>query len=214
MIHETSQSNVASRPASAASAALSAPATTLNPTTLRLLQTAAVVTTALLITAAAQVRIVLPFTPVPVVLSDMVVLSAGVALGGRLGLLSVLFYLLLGVTGSFVFAGGEHAGIATMFGATGGYLLAFALVQPLLGRLTLGTPTTLRLAGAVALAYVAILALGTTWLAISQEISAATAIQKGVLPFLPIAVLKLALVTGLGRLALAKLRPTLDPRSA
>ena len=83
----------------------------------------------------AHVAIPLPGTPVPMTLQTLVVLLAGVTLGPRLGLVSVTFYLLLGTAGYHVFAAGDW-GLSTIFGATGGYLVGFALAQPILGSLT------------------------------------------------------------------------------
>src|SRR4026209_1346371 len=53
---------------------------------------------------AAQVSIPLPFTPVPFTLQPMVVLLGGAALGPRLGMLSQVLYIALGIAGFPVFA--------------------------------------------------------------------------------------------------------------
>ena len=79
----------------------------------------------LIIAVAAQIAIPLPFTPVPVSLQTLAVLSAGALLGKRRGLLCVLLYIAEGCAGLPVFSAGR-AGIAHLLGPTGGYILGFA----------------------------------------------------------------------------------------
>lgn len=62
--------------------------------------------------AGAYIKI--PVGPVPIALTSLFVLLAGLLLGPRLGLLSVLFYLLLGAIGLPVFTAGGGLGL---FGA-------------------------------------------------------------------------------------------------
>ena len=64
----------------------------------------AVLFVTVLTSAAAQVSIPLPFTPVPFTLQPMIVLVGSAALGARLGASSQILYLLLGIAGWPVFA--------------------------------------------------------------------------------------------------------------
>ena len=76
--------------------------------------------------AAAQVSVPLPFTPVPFTFQPMIVLLGAMALGSRLGAMSQVLYLLLGVAGIPVFAASPlPQGIARLIGPTGGYLMAY-----------------------------------------------------------------------------------------
>jgi biotin transport system substrate-specific component len=77
--------------------------------------------------AAAQVSIHIPFTPVPLTLQPMIVLVGSAALGARLGALSQILYLLLGVLGFPVFAASPilPQGAGRLLGPTGGYLMAY-----------------------------------------------------------------------------------------
>ncbi len=81
----------------------------------------------LLITLSAKVAI--PFYPVPMTMQTFVVIGLGLALGPRLGLAAVAFYLLQGALGLPVFTGTPEKGIgwAYMMGPTGGYLLGFLI---------------------------------------------------------------------------------------
>ncbi len=77
----------------------------------------------LLIGLSAQVRILLPFGPVPVTGQTFAVLMIGALLGSRRGGLAVLAYLIEGAAGLPVFAFG--GGAAVLAGPTGGYLMGF-----------------------------------------------------------------------------------------
>jgi len=68
--------------------------------------------------------IAIPIGPVPIVLQNMFVLLAGIILGPVWGLACVAIYLLIGLAGLPVFAGGT-SGIGKLFGPTGGYLLGY-----------------------------------------------------------------------------------------
>ena len=76
----------------------------------------------LLLATSAQFKI--PLYPVPVTGQTLVVLLIGMVYGPRLGGVTIATYLLQGVTGLPVFAGGAF-GIATLLGPTGGYLGGF-----------------------------------------------------------------------------------------
>jgi len=71
-----------------------------------------------------QIRIPLPFTPVPLTLQTFGLLLIAYYLPLRLALGSVLFYLLLGVMGFPLFSGGK-GGLLILSGPTGGYLIGF-----------------------------------------------------------------------------------------
>jgi biotin transport system substrate-specific component len=77
----------------------------------------------LLISLCAQVKILLPFSPVPITGQTFAVLMIGTLLGSWRGSLCVLTYIVQGVAGLPVFALG--GGFAVLIGPTGGYLLGF-----------------------------------------------------------------------------------------
>lgn len=81
---------------------------------------------------AAQVRIPLPFTPVPITLQTFAVLLAGVALGAHYGGLSQALYVGLGVSGVPWFTGWA-GGAGHLAGPTGGYLIGFVLAAAVVG---------------------------------------------------------------------------------
>ena len=174
---------------------------------------AGVILFVLLIAAGARAIIPLPDTPVPVTLQTVVVLAAGVTLGGRLGLISLAFYVLLGTVGYEGFAAGRW-GLQTVLGATGGYLVGFVLAQPVLGWLTRprrsGPATLASVVGAVIAGKAVIFTCGLTWLAIGLGVSPVLALELGLWPFLPWMALKLALAAGAAGLLLPLRRRWFD----
>lgn len=74
----------------------------------------------------AQIKIPLPWTPVPITGETLTVLVLGVLLGAGTGALSTVSYVLLGAAGIPWFAG-ARGGMAALSGVTGGYLFGFIL---------------------------------------------------------------------------------------
>lgn len=116
---------------------------------------------------AAQVRLYLPFTPVPITLQTFAVLLAGVVLGARWGGASQAFYATLGAAGVPWFAG-LSGGLGSVFGPSGGYIVGFVVAAGFVGYLTdryrVVRRTTV-LAGALLLAnFVVIYGVGLPWL--------------------------------------------------
>jgi len=81
---------------------------------------------------AAQIRIPLPWTPVPISAQTFAVLLSGVLLGGWYGGLSQVFYIGAGIAGVPWFSGGG-SGIAYISGPTGGYIVGFILAALFMG---------------------------------------------------------------------------------
>ncbi len=79
----------------------------------------------LLIALSAQVKVPLPFSPVPVTGQTFAVLMIGALLGSRRGSLCALLYIIQGAAGLPVFAFG--GGPAVLAGPTGGYLAGFVV---------------------------------------------------------------------------------------
>jgi biotin transport system substrate-specific component len=80
----------------------------------------------------AQLRINLPWTPVPITLQTLFVLLAGVLLGRNWGGISQIIYVGAGISGVPWFTG-RLGGYGAIFGPTGGYLIGFVLCAFFLG---------------------------------------------------------------------------------
>jgi biotin transport system substrate-specific component len=87
---------------------------------------------ALFVAALSQVKIPLPFTPVPLTGQTFAVLLVGAALGAKRGFGAISLYLASGALGLPFFAGGA-AGLGYLTGPTLGYLVGFAAAAALTG---------------------------------------------------------------------------------
>lgn len=104
-------------------------------TALRVKQAVLVVLGIVALAVAAKIKV--PMWPVPITMGTFAVLSIGTAYGARLGLVTMMGYLLVGALGFDVFAGSsaEKYGLEYMMGGTGGYLVGYVLATLLLGTL-------------------------------------------------------------------------------
>jgi biotin transport system substrate-specific component len=147
-----------------------------------------------LISAAAQISIPLPFTPVPITGQTFAVLLVGAGLGTVRGGLTGAIYVLLPLAGLPLYANGDH-GWSVLSGATGGYLVAFPIAAAVSGRLAelrwdraFGSAI-----GAMLTGNVIIYAVGVPWLARSLHISFQKALELGLYPFVAGDLIKLYL---------------------
>ena len=152
---------------------------------------------------AAGAFITIPLGPVPFTLQPMFVLLAGLILGPRLGALSVVAYLILGLVAP-VYAGGT-SGLGVLLGPTGGYLIGFVFGAALAGAVGRSRePRASRLIAGGLAGLVPIYTLGALWLAVSLQTSDIRVILiGGVLQFLPFDVIK-AVAAGLIALSVAR----------
>jgi biotin transport system substrate-specific component len=144
-----------------------------------------VVAAAALTALAAQWRIYLPFTPVPITGQTFAVLLTGAALGWRLGAGGQLFYVAVGAAGVPVFSDAS-GGIEVITGATGGYLIGFIFAAALVGWMaehrqdrTFPTMFTAFMLGSAV-----IYLFGVGGLMSFAGMSASGAFEAGVVPFL------------------------------
>lgn len=88
-----------------------------------------------LLAVAAKIQIAVWPSPVPVTMGTFAVLTIGAAYGARLGMATILGYMIIGALGFDIFAGStaEKAGLTYMMGGTGGYLLGYVLATLTLG---------------------------------------------------------------------------------
>ena len=90
-----------------------------------------------LLAVAAKIKVPVWPSPVPITMGTFAVLTIGAAYGARLGLVTILGYMIIGALGFDVFAGSsaEKVGITYMMGGTGGYLVGYVLATLTLGAL-------------------------------------------------------------------------------
>ncbi|HOX10281.1 MAG TPA: biotin transporter BioY [Candidatus Omnitrophota bacterium] len=146
----------------------------------------------------AQVRIPLPWTPVPITGSTLGAVFAGVLLGNVWGGVSMLLYLTLGAAGLPVFTGFK-GGPEVFMGPTAGYLLGFVITAFAMGYITDNFAKARRFLPMlmIMLAFNAlILTLGSLYLGIwmnaatGRAAGVPEALWMGAVPFIPGDVIK------------------------
>jgi biotin transport system substrate-specific component len=135
----------------------------------------------------------IPLQPVPLTLQTLFLYLAGSLLGGRLGALSQIVYVILGVIGLPVFSGGK-AGLGVFMGPTGGYLIGFIAGACVTGMIVEARekPGLVWFVLAMLIGTAVVYTLGVTQLVWIGKLSIEKALAAGVLPFLPGDALKIA----------------------
>jgi len=133
--------------------------------------------------------LVIPISPVPISFTNLVIYLTVLVLGTKLGTISYLIYLLLGLAGLPIFSG-FSGGAGKLLGPTGGYLIGFIFMALICGVFD-GKFTTkslknrgFRVFGMILGTAVAYL-FGTVWLAYSAGMDFYAALWAGVIPFIP-----------------------------
>lgn len=151
---------------------------------------------AALLALASQVRVPVPFSDVPMTLQLLAVLLAGFMLPPRDAAASVLLFLAIGSAGLPVFSPGSVG----LLGATGGYLVGFLVAAVVVATATAGRRSSLgRLVLAGAIGSLIVLGCGVTWRALFFGGDFGLALTTGFWPFLPKAMVELAIAVGLVR---------------
>jgi biotin transport system substrate-specific component len=145
-----------------------------------------------LLTLSAKLNLPLPY--VPMTLQTLVVLLIGAVYGWRLGVATVMAYLMEGALGLPVFAG-PVGGVAPLLGPTAGYLFGFVAAAFVTGWLSeRGWERNVAwLFLAMAVGHVIILGAGFGWLAFGMKLGAEKAWLVGIVPFMAGSLVKNAL---------------------
>ena len=140
----------------------------------------------------------IPISPVPVTLGFLAIYFVISVLGMKLGTLSVVVYILLGLAGLPVFSG-FLGGPGPLFGPTGGYLLGYIFMALICGFFVdkWGDNLLMGFLGMILGTAVCYL-FGTAWLAYQQSCTFFHALTLGVIPFIPVDLIKLAIATVIG----------------
>ena len=148
----------------------------------------------LLIAAAAQLKVFLPFTPVPVTGQTFAVLLIAALYGARRGAATAMSYIALGLMGLPVFSAAPP-GPAALVSPTAGYLAGFVAAAWVTGSLSEKgwdrKPWTAALAMAIGSGV--IFACGLLWL--GRFTGWSNVLQTGLFPFIPGDLLKIGLAT-------------------
>lgn len=164
-------------------------------TALRVKQAAMVVLGIAVLAIMAKVKV--PMWPVPITMGTFAVLTIGATYGPRLGLATIMGYMIIGALGFDVFAGStaENAGLTYMMGGTGGYLVGYVMATLALGfAARAGWDRSVLMMGVALLVANALIYLpGVAWLSVLYGNSLTWAVEVGLVPFLIGDALKLGL---------------------
>lgn len=98
-------------------------------------QAALVVLGIMVLAVAAKIKVPVPGSPVMMSMGTFAVLTIGAAYGARLGLVTMMGWMIIGALGFDVFqsSSADLNGITYMMGGTGGYLLGYVMATVALG---------------------------------------------------------------------------------
>lgn len=147
----------------------------------------------------------IPLGTVPVTLQFLFTGLAGVMLGSKLGALSQLVYVLIGLLGVPVFAGGA-GGFGVVVKPSFGYLMGFILGAYVIGKISESRkkPGFITLFAAALAGIAVIYAVGVPYLyfimnsVIGKDISFIAALKIGLIIFIPGDLIKCLIVAALG----------------
>lgn len=133
--------------------------------------------------------LMIPISPVPISLANFAICLSIVILGMKLGTLSCILYLLIGLIGLPVFSG-FSGGVGKLAGPTGGYLVGYlflALIGGFFVEHFSGRSLQQRAVQGIGLVLgtAVLYAFGTVWLAYMAGMNFSEALAAGVLPFIP-----------------------------
>ena len=163
----------------------------------------------------AQITIPLPL--IPITGQTLAIGIVATILGSRHSTITILVYLMLGLIGLPVFSQ-FTSGFGILFGPTGGYLIGFIPTAFLIGLWLEKTSYTYRQAVIANLIGMCItLAIGAIWLKLYGALSWQKALVTGIIPFVPVGIIKAFLAAWFGiairqRLSSAKLLPAQTKR--
>lgn len=140
----------------------------------------------------------LPLGPVPVTLTNLAVYFALYVLGAFRGTVSLLLYLLIGLTGLPVFSG-FSGGAGKLLGPTGGYLIGFIPMAVIAGLvISRFAQKKLLCIGGMVLGTAVCYGFGSLWLAWQAGMDLQAALAAGVIPFIPVDLIKILLAALVG----------------
>lgn len=150
----------------------------------------------------AQIAIPLPFTPAPISFGLVAVYITGILLKPKHAILTQICYLLLGAIGVPVF-GNFRGGVGALFGPTGGYLMVYPIMAGLVawtlnsqkgpqlkdkdGKSRIYLKATI----SICIAHLILYLGGTLWLCMLTGNSLQGGLAIGVLPFIPLDLVKI-----------------------
>lgn len=148
-----------------------------------------------LIIVLSYISIPLPLSPVPITGQSLAIMLTASILNTKQTGLTILTYLLLGIIGLPVFAGGG-AGIGSLLGPKGGYLLGFLIGGLIISLLRRNKHKLISLLIANTIGgLIVVYTSGAIWLSLATNIQIRESILIGVLPFIPGGIIKVLIAS-------------------
>ena len=127
----------------------------------------------------------LPFSPVPISFTNLVLYFSVFVLGTKFSTISYIVYLLIGLVGLPVFSG-FSGGPAKVAGPTGGYLVGFVFLTVIAGFFVEHFKGKLSFAVlGMVLGTIVCYLFGTIWLSMQLNIGFVAGLGVGVFPYIP-----------------------------
>ena len=117
----------------------------------------------------------IPLSPVPITVC---------LLGWKLGTVSYLVYLIIGLAGLPVFSS-FGSGFGKLFGPTGGYLIGFIFMAVICGLFFEKSQNRMMIFAGLVLGSLVNYLFGTAWLAVQTNLTFYQALWAGVIPYIP-----------------------------
>lgn len=137
----------------------------------------------------------IPLGPIPITLQTLFVVLSGLILGAKLGALSQITYVILGLIGLPVFSGGS-GGLSSVISPTFGFLMSFIVAAYVIGKLTEKNKSLSKIIYSVILGSIVIYAIGVPYFYfiftnyLGKNINFYSALKYACIPFIPGDVIK------------------------
>ncbi|MCR5746662.1 MAG: biotin transporter BioY [Lachnospiraceae bacterium] len=153
----------------------------------------------------------LPIGPVPISLGTLALYLTVYILGAKRSAIAVVTYILIGLVGLPVFSG-FCGGPAKLLGPTGGYIIGY-IPMVIIAGIFIDKDYKNRIISALGMiAATAVLYLiGTVWLAVSANMTPAGALAAGVLPFIPLDLVKIIIAVFVGPVLRSRIDTAVNP---
>ena len=139
----------------------------------------------------------IPIGPVPISLTNLVIYIALYLLGWKMGTVSYLIYMLIGLVGVPVFSG-FSGGFAKLAGPTGGYIIGFTFMAVISGIVIEKSENRLIQILGMIVGTAVCYALGTAWFCHLMSSTVAEALGLCVIPFIPGDLIKILIAVAAG----------------
>ena len=137
-----------------------------------------------IICVSAYISFPLPFTPTMITAQTIAINLVALILTPKQSFLVVLLYIFLGAFGLPVFSGGT-GGFGKLFGPTGGFIIGFLVIAPLISYLKGKNNSFKRyLFVTIFVGMIVLYAVGAVYMSIVQKISIIAALSIAVFPFI------------------------------